>query len=171
LEGQPQPPQQPRAERVPDPATFDGTRENLKGFVAQLRIKLFSDPTRFPTPALRMGYTFNRLEGCAQAQVLPFVQNGAFQLNDLDDIIRILEAAFGDPDPVATARTKLHGMKQGKKELATYFAEFQMLVFKLNWDEHVKLDALKEGVSMELRRQLLGRTQGLTFDQFVGLCQ
>jgi hypothetical protein len=171
LEGQPQQPQQPRAERVPDPATFDGTRENLEGFVAQLRIKLFSDPTRFPTPALRMGYAFNRLEGRAQAQVLPFVQNGAFQLNDSDDIIRILEAAFGDPDPAATARTKLHGMKQGKKEFATYFAEFQILVSKLNWDEHAKLDALKEGVSMELRRQLLGRTQGLTFDQCVGLCQ
>jgi len=167
LEGQPR----SRAERVPDPATFDGTRENLEGFIAQLRIKLFSDPSRFPTPALRMGYAFNRLEGRAQAQILPFVQNGAFQLNDSDDIIRILEAAFGDPDPAATARTKLHGLKQGKKEFTAYFAEFQMLVSKLSWDEHAKLDALKEGVSMELRRQLLGRTQGLSFDQFVGLCQ
>jgi hypothetical protein len=167
LEGPPQ----ARAERVPDPATFDGTRENLEGFVAQLRIKLFSDPTRFPTPALRMGYAFNRLEGKAQAQILPFVQNGAFQLNDSDDIIRILEAAFGDPDPAATARAKLHSLKQGKKEFTTYFAEFQMLVSKLGWDEQAKLDALKEGVSMELRRQLLGRTQGLTFNQFVALCQ
>jgi len=167
LEGQPQ----RRAERVPDPATFDGTREKLEGFVAQLGIKLFSDPSRFPTPALRMGYAFNRLEGRAQAQILPFVQNGAFQLEDSDDIIRILEVAFGDPDPAATARTKLHGLKQGKKEFTTYFAEFQMLVSKLSWDEHAKLDTLKEGVSMELHRQLLGRTQGLTFNQFVALCQ
>jgi len=167
LEGQPR----SRAERVPDPATFDGTRENLEGFIAQLRIKLFSDPSRFPTPALRMGYAFNHLEGRAQAQILLFVQNGAFQLNDSDDIIRILEAAFGDPDPAATTRTKLHGLKQGKKEFTPYFAEFQMLVSKLSWDEHAKLDALKEGVSMELRRQLLERTQGLSFDQFVGLCQ
>ena len=46
-----------------------------------------------------------------------------------------------------------------------------MLVSKLSWDEHAKLDALKERVSMELRHQLLGRTQGLSFDQFVVLCQ
>jgi len=118
-----------------------------------------------------MGYAFNRLEGRALAQILPFVQNGAFQLNDSDNIICILKAAFGDPDPAATARTKLHGLKQGKKEFTAYFAEFQILVSKLSWDEHAKLDALKEGVSMELRRQLLGRTQGLSFDQFVGLCQ
>ena len=167
LEGPPR----SRTEKVPDPPTFDGSREKLEGFVAQLRIKLFTDPTRFPTPALRMGYTFNRLEGRAQAQILPFVQDGAFQLNDSDNIIRILEAAFGDPDPAATARTKLLSLKQGKKEFTAYFAEFQMLVSKLNWGEHAKLDALKEGVSIELRRQLLGRTQGLSFDQFVGLCQ
>lgn len=167
LEGPPQ----SRADRVPDPPVFDGTRENLEGFVAQLRIKLFSDPSRYPTPALRMGYAFNRLGGRAQAQILPFVTNGTFRLNDLDDIIRILENAFGDPDPAATARSKLHSLKQGKKEFTGYFAEFQMLVSKLNWGDEAKLDALKEGVSIELRRHLLGRAQGLTFDQFVALCQ
>jgi len=145
-----------RTERVPDTATFDGTCENLEGFIAQLRIKLFSDPSRFPMPALRMGYAFNCLEGRRQAQILPFVHNGAFQLNDSEDIIRILEAAFGDPDPAATARTKLHGLKQGKKEFTAYFAEFQMLVSKLSWDKHAKLDTLKEAVSMELCHQLLG---------------
>jgi len=160
-----------RADRVPNPLIFAGNRENLEGFVAQLRIKLFSDPSRFPTSALRMGYAFNRLGGCAQAQILPFVQSGKFLLGDLDNIIRILENAFGDPDPAATARSKLHALRQGKKEFTVYFAEFQMLVSKLNWGEDAKLDALKEGVSIELRRQLLGRTQGLNFDKFVALCQ
>jgi len=75
------------ADRVPDPPIFEGSHENLEGFVAQLRIKLFSDPSRFPTPALRMGYAFNRLGGWAQAQILPFVQSGKFLLEDLDDII------------------------------------------------------------------------------------
>jgi hypothetical protein len=158
LEGPPQ----SRADRVPDPPVFDGTRENLEGFVAQLRIKLFSDPSRYPTPALRMGYAFNRLGGRAQAQILPFVTNGTFRLNDLDDIIRILENAFGDPDPAATARSKLHSLKQGKKEFTGYFAEFQMLVSKLNWGDKAKLDTLKEGVSIELRRQCYTQRAGDT---------
>jgi len=164
-------PTQGKADRIPDPPVFEGTREGLEGFIAQLRIKLFSDPFRYPTPALRMGYTFNRLAGRAQAQVLPFVQNGNFLLNDSDDIIHILENAFGDPNPAATARSKLHSLKPGKKEFVTYFAEFQMLVAKPNWGEEAKLDALKEGISIELRCQLLGRRHGLTFDQFVALCQ
>jgi len=37
-----------RADRVPDPPIFEGGHENLEGFVAQLHVKLFSDPSRFP---------------------------------------------------------------------------------------------------------------------------
>jgi len=103
-----------RADRVPDPPIFEGNRENLEGFVAQLHIKLFSDPSRFPTPALRMGYAFNGLGGRVQAQILPFVQSGKFLLGDLDNIIRILKNAFGNPDLAATARSKLHVLRQGK---------------------------------------------------------
>jgi hypothetical protein len=164
-------PTQNRADRVPDPPIFEGSRENLERFIAQLRIKLFSDPSRFPTPDLRMGYAFNCLGGRAQAQILPFVKDGKFLLKDADEIIRILNNAFGDPDPAATARSKLHTLKQGKKEFTVYFTEFQMLVSKLNWGDEAKLDALKEGVSIELRHQLLGHTQGLNFDRFVALCQ
>jgi len=157
--------------KISDPTVHEGNRDTLEGFVAQLRLKLFSDPTRFPTPAIRMAYTFNRLQGRAQAQVLPFIKGETIELKDAEDIIRILQNAFGDPDPVATACAKLANLKQGKKEFNTYFAEFQMLVSKLNWNEDAKLDALREGMSHNLHRLLLGRTKKLTFDELVVLCQ
>jgi hypothetical protein len=158
--------------KIPDPPMFDGNREKIEGFIAQLRLKLFSDPTLFSTPTLRMAYAFNRLEGRAQAQILPYIAAGAtFRLTDVEDIIRILNNAFGDPDPIATARSKLHNLKQGKKEFTTYFAEFQTLVSKLDWNERAKIDALKEGLSIEIRRQLLGKTRSLSFDALVALCQ
>jgi len=160
-----------RGDKISDPTVYEGNRDTLEGFVAQLRLKLFSDPTRFPTPAIRMAYTFNRLQGRAQAQVLPFIKGETMELKDTEDIIRILQNAFGDPDPVATACAKLANLKQGKKEFNTYFAEFQMLVSKLNWNKDAKLDALHEGMSHDLRRLLLGRTKKLTFDELVALCQ
>ena len=131
-----------RGDKISDPPIYDGNRDTLEGFVAQLRLKLFSDPTRFPTTAIRMAYTFNRLQGHAQAQVLPFVKGENIELKDAEEIIQILHNAFGEPDPVATARAKLSTRKQGKKEFNTYFAEFQMLVSKLKWNEDAKLDAL-----------------------------
>ena len=160
-----------RGDKIPDPPIYDGNRDALEGFVAQLRLKLFSDTTRFPTPAVRMAYTFNRLQGRAQAQVLPFIKGDTIDLKDADDIIQILHNAFGDPDPAATARAKLSTLKQGKKEFNAYFADFQMLVSKLNWNEDAKLDALREGLSHELRRLLLGRTKGLSFNELVKICQ
>jgi len=51
--------------KISDPPVFDGNREKIEEFIAQLRLKLFSDPTLFPTPALQMAFAFNRLEGRA----------------------------------------------------------------------------------------------------------
>jgi len=48
-----------RSGKMPDPPVFDGNRDKIEGFIAQLRLKLFSDPTLFPTPALQMAYAFN----------------------------------------------------------------------------------------------------------------
>jgi len=124
-----------RSGKIPNPPVFNGNREKIEGFIAQLRLKLFSDPTLFPTPALRMADAFNRLEGRAQAQILPYIQAGAtFSLPDVDDIICVLNNAFGDPDPLATARSKPYQLKQGKNEFTNYFAEFQILVSKLDWN-------------------------------------
>jgi len=125
----------------------------------------------FPTPAIRMAYMFNRLQGRAQVEVLRFIKGETIELEDAEDIIRILHNAFGDPDPFATARAKLTNLKQGKKEFNTYFAEFHMLVAKLNWNENAKLDTLREGMSHDLHRLLFGRTKKLTFDELVALCQ
>jgi len=118
-----------------------------------------------------MAYTFNRLQGRVQAQVLPFIKGETIELEDAKDIIRILHIAFGDPDPFFTARAKLANLKQGKKEFNMYFAEFHMLVSKLNWNEDAKLDALRKGMSHNLRRLLFGRTKKLTFDELEALCQ
>jgi len=118
-----------------------------------------------------MAYTFNRLQGRPQALVLPFIKGATIELEDDEDIIRILHNAFGDPDPFATTCAKLANLKQGKKEFNTYFGEFQMLVSKLNWNEDAKFDVLGEGMSHDLRRLLLGRTKKLTLDELVALCQ
>jgi len=107
-----------------------------------------------------------------QAQILPYIQAGAtFSLPDIEDIICVLNNALGDPGALATARSKLHQLKQGKKEFTNYFAEIQTFVSKLDWNEREKTDALKEGLSIELRHQLIRKSRDLTYDQLVALCQ
>jgi len=131
-----------RGDKISDPPIYDRNRDTLNGFVAQLRLKLFRDPIRFATAAIQIAYTFNGLQGRAQAQILPFIKGENIELKDTEEIIQILHNTFGDPDPMASTRAKLLTLKQGKKEFNTYLAEFQMLVSKLKWNEDAKLDAL-----------------------------
>ena len=97
--------------------------------------------------------------------VLPFVQNDTITLTDANDIIRIPEAAFGDPDTAATARERLHSLKQGKKDFASYYAEFQMHAAKLHWGEHSKMDVFREGLSIDRHERLISTPDSTTFTE------
>jgi len=61
----------------------------------------------------KMPCTFNRLSGIALKEILPHIQeNGEIGLRDLQAFTQLLEAAFGDPDRVATAERAMRDTKQ-----------------------------------------------------------
>lgn len=51
------------SERLPDPEKLSGDRKDLRRFVCQTQEKVQLNRNRFPTPASRMGYVTNRLDG------------------------------------------------------------------------------------------------------------
>lgn len=162
-----------RGDKLPDAPMFDGTRDKLRSFVAQLRLKLFADTTRFPTPQLRLSYAINRCEGRAMEQLLPYIRdNGTITgLDDVEDVISVLQTAFGDPDRAATARHKLQTLRQGNKEFSLYYAEFSRLVSDLDWDQRATMDALRHGLSIEILEKLIGTPNPTNLNDFVNLCQ
>jgi hypothetical protein len=94
-----------RGQKFPDSPDFSGSdRAQLRGWIAQLRMVIRHTPSRFPDEQAKMRYAFNRLSGIALKQILPHVRdNGEIGLEGLPAFIQLLEAAFGDPDRVATA--------------------------------------------------------------------
>jgi hypothetical protein len=174
LLAQPPPDQQEgRGDKLPDAPMFDGTRDKLRSFVTQLRLKLFSDASRFPTARLRVSYAISRLEGRAMEQLLPYIRdNGQIvNLEDVEHVISILQTTFGDPDRAATARHKLQALRQGNKEFSVYYAEFSKLVSELDWDERATMDALRNGLSIEILEKLIGAPTPDTIHDFVNQCQ
>jgi len=97
--------QEVRGQKFPDSPDFSGSdRTQLRGWIAQLRMVIPHKPTSFPDEQSKMRYAFNRLRGVALGQILPPVrEDGTIRLEDLPALIQLLEAAFGDPDRVATA--------------------------------------------------------------------
>jgi len=107
----PTPPQEPeeRGPKCPDSQDCSGSdRAQLRGWIAQTRMVIRHKPASFPDEQSKMQYTFNHLRGIALGQILPHVrEDGETGLQDLPAFIQLLEAAFGDPNRVATAELKM----------------------------------------------------------------
>lgn len=55
------------------------------------------------------------------------------QLNiaDVPTCLALLKTSFGDPDTTGTAGRELHQLRQGKRDLATYYVTFTNMIEKL----------------------------------------
>jgi hypothetical protein len=92
-------------------------------------------------------------------------------LEDVEALIKILEAAFSNPDDVGMASGELDHLIQGNHEFSIYYAEFQCLMAILDYDSKAKTAALKWGLSKELQASLIYQTdEPEDFDKFVELC-
>ena len=96
-------------QKFPDSPDFSGSdRTQLRGWIAQLRMVIQHKPASFPDEQAKMRYAFNHLRAVALGQILPHVrEDGTIGLEDLPAFIQLLEAAFGDPEWVATAERKM----------------------------------------------------------------
>jgi hypothetical protein len=105
-------------------------------------------------------------------QILPhFRDNGEIDLGDLTAFIQLLEAAFGDPDRVATAERNMREIKQKNREVSQYYAEFQVIVADLDWNPSALRNALRSGLSEEMRDSFIHTDMPDELPGFVTLCQ
>jgi hypothetical protein len=119
-----------------------------------------------------MRYAFNHLSGLALRQILPHIrQNGVIDLGDLTAFIQLLEAAFGDPDRVATAEQNMREIKQMNRELSQYYAEFQVIAADLDWNPSALRNALMSELSEEMKDSFIHTDMPDELPAFVTLCQ
>jgi hypothetical protein len=79
---------------------------------------------RFSDDQHKLPYVYGYLKGNSQNQIQPYVQTDKISLEDIEAIIKILEATFGDPDEVGMASGELDHLTQGNREFSIYYAEF-----------------------------------------------
>ena len=143
------------SERLPDPDKFNGDRKDLRRFVSQIHEKLTVNRDRFPSSQSRCSYVTSRLSGQPYAQILPYIHRGVCQLNDYEDILDILDRAFGDPNRVNNARNELFQLRQANKDFSSFFAEFQRLALEGEMAEDALPTLLEQAVNRELRSMLM----------------
>jgi len=162
-----------RGQKFPDSPDFSGSDQTqLRGWIAQLRMLIRHKPASFPDEQSKMRYAFNRLRGVALGQILPHVrEDGTIGLEDLPAFIQLLEAAFGDPDRVATAERKMREIKQKNREFSQYYAEFQVIAADLDWNPSALRNALRMGLSEEMKDSFTYSDMPEELPAFVTVCQ
>ena len=119
-----------------------------------------------------MRYAFNCLSGLAFCQILPHVrQNGEIDLGDLSAFIQLLEAAFGDPDQVATAERNMKKIKQTNREFSQYYAEFQVIAADLDKNSSALRNGLRSQLSEEMKDSFMHTDMPDELPAFVAMCQ
>jgi hypothetical protein len=92
-------------------------------------------------------------------------------LDDIEALIKILEATFSDPGEIGMASGELDYLMQGNHEFSIYYAEFQHLMAVLDYGSKAKKATLKQGLSKELQASLVYHTnKPKDFNKFVELC-
>lgn len=143
------------SERLPDPDKFEGDRKDLRRFTSQIHAKMTVNIDRFPTPQSRMTYVANRLKGEPYSQILPHMDHGTCRMRDYNEILDLLDRAYGDPNRVSNARKELYQLRQTNKEFGSFFAEFQRLALEGGMPEDALSTMLEYAVNRELRGMLL----------------
>ena len=151
-----------------DPDKFDGQRSKLRGFLVKLRLKL-QEPKAFRDEQAKLRYIVGRLEGLALDQVMSFVIPSGIDFDTVDDMIDHLKTCFDDPDRMGTATRALRTTKQGTRDFATYFAEFQRYALQVDWNQAAIRSALKDGLSTELENALITVDEPEDYTEFTNL--
>jgi hypothetical protein len=99
-----------KSEKMPDPAVFDGAKEKLNDFITDMRIKLNVNADRYTSEEQRFGYVVFRTSGEAKDQLRPYY-NPESEAMISDQALKILEAAFRDPDRKGTAQRTLTALR------------------------------------------------------------
>jgi hypothetical protein len=107
------------------PPKYSGDRKEVLNFISKVHLKLVGENSHFPQDQHKLHYIYDYLKGNDQNQIQPYVQMDNILLDNVEAMIKILEATYGDPNEVRIASAKLDRLSQGNHEFSIYYAKFQ----------------------------------------------
>jgi hypothetical protein len=85
---------------LPHPPEFSGDCKELLNFISKVHSKLAGESSYYIDDQYKLRYVYGLLKGNAHNQMQPYVVPDKINVGNVEALISILEAAFGDPDQV-----------------------------------------------------------------------
>uniref|UniRef100_H9GI52 DUF4939 domain-containing protein n=1 Tax=Anolis carolinensis TaxID=28377 RepID=H9GI52_ANOCA len=119
------------------PERFDGTREKLPTFLAQVDLYFLQiSDLSFPTDTNKVAFILSLLTGPAGRWAVNVIRGNSPIKNNLVDFKAGLNETFGDPLQKENAGWALYRLKQAKGSLIDYLNKFNLFKHQLDWGEH-----------------------------------
>ena len=156
--------------RYPDVDPYNGEDpRDYRVFRVNLRTKFVVDAPCFLSDEEQILYAFGRLRGKASQRILPWIIAKQNQLPTLSDFYQALDQAFDDPEVQRKALVRVNTMKQGKRDLEDFLAEFEGTLIDaggLLWSDAQKKALLDTAVNRQLLQGTIGTDQPATYEEY-----
>jgi hypothetical protein len=183
VNGMPAPPSEAgeapvRKPKMPVPRRFDGNKQEVRGFIAQLKAYTTYYDDGFPTNTDEVLFAGNLLTEKALAWFQPYLEDFNNNAKDqqktltlrlfesLDNFSAELFANFGSPDAEREAERELARLRQTTSASA-YSVEFRRIMAQLDWNDAPKMDAFYRGLKDAVKDELIKDERPGSFDQYV----
>jgi len=114
----------PKRESIPKPQEFNGSQDQLRPFIAQLRTKFLGDAYKFVDVQHRLAYGVGFLKGKAYEPILALIDEGNIKIASVEALITLLDNPFSNPNRVRTAEQNLQSLRQKNRNFSDYLADF-----------------------------------------------
>jgi len=142
-----------RKPKIREASTFDGERDNLRGWLAQLAVYFEILGWEDNHDGDKIKYTTCLLRGDAMKWYTPYAEKvQAKSWITWDEYQNELRRQFGPVNARDEARAKIRKLKQGKSSMTDYWNDFQLIASTAQMDNATMSEFLVAGMKKELQQ-------------------
>lgn len=149
---------------VPD---FSGDRKKYEIFRTQLLVKFNGERDAFTREEDKITYLITVLKDDAFNHIFPFVKNGEYKVSKVEDLLKILDQVYLDPERKSTASRELQTLRQRQRPFAEFIADFRRLQAEVDFNDEALHSLLYQGISDELRAAMIHQDVPKDLESFV----
>ena len=158
------------APKLPLPEKYDGKRHLFRQFINSVKLHFSISPGRFVTDVSKTGFVASLLRGPALDWITPYLEQNDAMLSSWDSFESKFKAMFDDPHRAKTAVSKLTQLRQGRRPVVAYAAEFRRVVMDADFDNNAQVYWFRAGLSDAILDELTHTSAKSMLDDFIAQC-
>jgi len=158
------------APKLPLPEKYDGKRTFYRQFINSVKLHFSVAPDRFLSDQSKTGFVASLLRGPALDWITPYLENKDAMLSSWSDFESRFKAMFDDPHRAKTAVTKLTQLRQGRRPVVAYAAEFRRIIMDADFDNNAEVYWFRSGLSDAILDELTHTAAEADLDKFIAQC-